>query len=126
MEIEIIDNKKIIITLDNESDQLNAQQIVDYARYLQTPSDLQTMQKVDNTDADDDDIEWYNNLKEWYDNRQNNPDAIEDEDDDDDDDWRDKLHPDTKNLLEMIENLTPLPDFDYRDEYGDYLLQKYS
>jgi hypothetical protein len=68
MEIEIIDDKKIIITLENGSDDhLTAQEVVENVKYLQRSSELFAEIEKKNAHAGEADIDRYDDSDGDYD-----------------------------------------------------------
>jgi hypothetical protein len=66
MEIEIIDNKKIVINFENESDTFGAQRLIDYAKYLQATDGSQARQEDIDALANEVSRNWWNNNKHRF------------------------------------------------------------
>jgi len=66
MEIEIIDNKKIVITFEKASDTSGVQQLIDYAKYLQATNGSQAEQEDIDALADEVNTNWWNKNKHRF------------------------------------------------------------
>ena len=66
MEIEIVENKKVIITFENANDTLGAQRLIDYAKYLQATSGSQARQEDIDALADEVSRNWWDNNKHRF------------------------------------------------------------
>jgi hypothetical protein len=103
MKIEIIDDKKIIITLENGSDdRLTAQELVENVKYLHRSSELLEEIKKKNTHAGEADIDRYDDSDDDYDDIENSQ--------------RVRIF---NELTAMIEKTGPTPDFDHKKGYGN-------
>jgi beta-galactosidase GanA len=115
MEIEIIDDKKIIITLENGNDTLNVQNIAEYAEYLQRIAEMEA--DIDRYDGSDDGYD-----RDYYNKAYANDYADHECEDEYDVMNNPKLSADVKSLYALIEE--SLAGFKQKRE--NYLLRKCS
>jgi len=66
MEIEIIDNKKILISFEDANDTFGIQRLIDYAKYLQATAGSQAKQEDIDALANEINAGWWNNNKHRF------------------------------------------------------------